>query len=197
MTKKSLAQIILIFFTIILIIFLFYYLNISASKYNQPKKEQSKKIENSNKDLNLIRGIEYISQDTSGNIYKIIAESGKNDSTDSNLIYLSVVDANIKLKNFKELEIISSYAEYNSFNNYTTFYDNVSLEFENNQITCDRIVLDFSQGIANLSDNIIFKNFESVMFLDKITIDLKNNITRMSMLKNSDKIRIISSNATN
>jgi len=197
MTKKSLAQIILIFFTIILIIFLFYHLNINSSKYNQPKKEQSKKIENSNKDFNLIRGIEYISQDTSGNIYKIIAESGKNDSTDSNLIYLSVVDANIKLKNFKELEIISSYAEYNSFNNYTTFYDNVSLKFENNQITCDRIVLDFSQGIANLSDNIIFKNFESVMFLDKITIDLKNNITRMSMLKNSDKIRIISSNATN
>lgn len=197
MTKKSLAQIILIFFTIILIIFLFYYLNINKSKYNQPKKEQSKKIENSNKDFNLIRGIEYISQDTSGNIYKIIAESGKNDSTDSNLIYLSVVNANIKLKNFKELEIISGYAEYNSFNNYTTFYDNVSLEFENNQITCDRIVLDFSQGIANLSDNIIFKNFESVMFLDKITIDLKNNITRMSMFKNSDKIRIISSNATN
>ena len=197
MTKKSLAQIILIFFTIILIIFLFYYLNINKSKYNQPKNEQSKKIENSNKDFNLIRGIEYIAQDTSGNIYKIIAESGKNDSTDSNLIYLSVVNANIKLKNFKELEIISSYAEYNSFNNYTTFYDNVSLEFENNQITCDRIVLDFSQGIANLSDNIIFKNFESVMFLDKITIDLKNNITRMSMFKNSDKIRIISSNATN
>ena len=197
MTKKSLAQIILIFFTIILIIFLFYHLNINSSKYNQPKKEQSKKIENSNKDFNLIRGIEYISQDTSGNIYKIIAESGKNDSTDSNLIYLSDVNANIKLKNFKELEIISSYAEYNSFNNYTTFYDNVSLKFENNQITCDRIVLDFSQGIANLSDNIIFKNFESVMFLDKITIDLKNNITRMSMFKNSDKIRIISSNATN
>ena len=197
MTKKSLAQIILIFFTIILIIFLFYYLNINKSKYNQPKKEQSKKIENSNKDFNLIRGIEYIAQDTSGNIYKIIAESGKNDSTDSNLIYLSDVNANIKLKNFKELEIISSYAEYNSFNNYTTFYDNVSLEFENNQITCDRIVLDFSQGIANLSDNIIFKNFESVMFLDKITIDLKNNISRMSMFKNSDKIRIISSNATN
>ena len=197
MTKKSLLQVILLFFTVILIIIFFFYFNFDQSKNNQTKKQPLKNIENFSEDNNLIRGIEYKSKDTSGNIYKIIAENGKNDLIDSDLIYLSVVNANIKLNNSKEIEILSDFAQYNNLNNYTKFFDNVILKFENNKITCNKIVLDFNEGFAYLSDNIIFKNFESKMFLDKITIDLKNQTTSMSMLKNSDKIMIISNNASN
>ena len=195
--KKNLVQIILIFFTIILIIYLFFYFNFDQSKKNQIKKEQSKNIESLEENNNLIQGIEYVSKDASGNIYKIIADNGKNDLNDGNLIYLGDVVANIKLNDFKEIEISSDFAEYNNLNNYTEFYDKVILKFQNNKITCGKIILDFDQGFAYLSDNIIFKNLETAMFLDKITIDLKNQTTSMGMFKNSDKIRIISNNASN
>jgi len=195
--KKNLAQIILIFFAIILIIYFFFYFNFDQSKKNQIKKEQSKNMESFEENNNLIQGIEYVFKDASGNIYKIFAENGKNDLNDGNLIYLGIVVANIKLNDFKEIEISSDFAEYNNLNNYTKFYDKVILKFQNNKITCGKIILDFDQGFAYLSDNIIFKNLETTMFLDKITIDLKNQTTSMGMFKNSDKIRIISNNASN
>lgn len=197
MTKKNLLQTILFFFTIILIIIIFFYFNFNQSKNNLTKIELLKNVQSLNKDNNLIKGIEYISKDTSGNTYKIIAENGKNDLNDGNLIYLGGVVANIELNDFKEIVISSNFAQYNNLNNHTEFYDKVILKFQNNKITCSKIILDFDQGFAYLNDNIIFENLETRMFLDKITIDLKNQTTSMGMFKNSDKIRIISNNASN
>jgi len=192
MSKKRLIQIILSLLLSLSVISLLYYYNFDSHQKKVTKKKKNSNSENLKKKDNLIEGIKYVSQDKTGNFYEVTADYGKNILTDDNLILLFEVKAVLKLQNKDIIEIQSKKATYNSYNNFTKFHDSVFLIYENNTIACTNLILDFSQKQATLKDDIIYKNLETIMFVDEIKINFIDKSTKLSMSSNSDKIKIIS-----
>ena len=68
------------------------------------KKETN---EISNEKLNIIKDIQYLSKDETGNVYSIFAEYGEIKDQASNIIYLKNVKAKISILNSDDINIKS------------------------------------------------------------------------------------------
>lgn len=196
MTRKGLTQALLVFIIFSLVISSYFYLTQNQLKEGFVK-EKDLKNSKLNDENNLIEGIKYISKDKSGNIYEIKAKSGKNDLNNNNLILLNDVNAKIKLKNDKNLEILSNFAQYNNINYYSKFYQNVTVTFEQNKIICDNAILNFSEGQINLTGNVVVENQDLEIKVDNILININNKTTKMSMFKKSEKVKMTVNNGIN
>ena len=186
MNKKLFIQIFFIFLTIA-VSFLFF------KKTFDKKKDvsQEKQILDKKSQSNLIEGIQYFSKDMKGNTYLIKSESGKLDEENPDIIYLANVKATIKFDKNEEIYVTSSEAIYNISNFDTEFIDNVKLIYEDDNLTCNNIIVKFSENYAILSDNLIYNNLLTSVFADKMEVDLISRTTKTSMYKKKDKIKII------
>ena len=101
MKKKSLIILIIIFASIIL--YLLYTNGKDTSKVEEIIPE-----ENSYKS-NIMQDVGYSSKDTKGNEYTVNASQGEIDFNNSNVIYLTNVEALIKLNNSRIVKITSDY----------------------------------------------------------------------------------------
>ena len=70
---------------------------------------------------NIIKDVNYTTKDADGNEYIINSLQGEIDYSDSNIIYLTKVNALIKLKDSDNVTISSDYGKYNSENFDTIF----------------------------------------------------------------------------
>ena len=70
---------------------------------------------------NIIENVNYSTKDADGNEYLITALKGEIDFKDPNIIYLTDVKAEIKLKNAENIVIVSDFGKYNSDNFDTIF----------------------------------------------------------------------------
>ena len=146
MRRKTITGIIITIFFFFILFFLYF-------KSNQKEKIVEKKIEpieNENqKDLdekigsfNTIEDVSYSAKDTKGNEYFLKASEGTIDQNESNFIFLKDVNATIKLKDYRLIEISSDFGKYNIKNYDTIFSKNVIITYLNNKISGD--YLDFS-----------------------------------------------------
>ena len=171
MNIKTAVQLIL--FTIILgifYVFYFVYFKKNVSEINKITKEETIKSEiiitkeDSPKDLNnqnesnIIKNIEYKSTDRSGNDYILRAKIGEIDIKNKNIIRLNGVSGKIVLVQKEPINISSKFAIYNTENSDTKFYEEVKIQFENNQINSGHFDLFINENIAKIYDNVIFDN---------------------------------------
>ena len=97
---------------------------------------------------NVVKEIEYVTTDENGNKYKILATSGRTNSEDKNILDLDNVKGIITSKERSTVYIVSDFAEYNSLNLKSNFYQNVVISYEDKEITCDYFDIDMKTNIA-------------------------------------------------
>ncbi len=185
MNKKLYFQISIIFFTLIFSIF---FLNKIFFKKNFDMVEE-KEVSKIN-EKNLIEGIKYFSKDLEGNTYLIEAQNGIIDENNKDIIYLKDVRAKINFDKKKLITISSLRAIYNISNFDTEFLDKVKLRYDENKLSCDKILAKFSKNYAILSGNLVFLNSITKLNADQMEVDLIGRTTKTFMYDKSDKIKI-------
>ena len=64
----------------------------------------------------------------------------------------------------------------------------VKLKYDDNRLSCDKILAKFSQNYAILSGNLIFKNLITNFYADQMEVDLIARTTKTTMFNKDNKI---------
>tara|TARA_B100000780_G_C20987413_1_gene394784 strand:- start:208 stop:789 length:582 start_codon:yes stop_codon:yes gene_type:complete len=189
MDKKSLIQLVIISFIIILSIsFYFGYFN-KVSK-NLKKNSNTSKVESKmNTTKNIIEKINYVSE-IGENKYQITAEKAEIKIDTPEIMYLVNLVAYITIKNSSIVKVTSNFGEYNTENYDTVFSKNVIATYPNHKITGELLNFSFINNIGIFSTNIVYVGNKTKMLADKIEIDLITNNTKIFMLDNNSKVLI-------
>ncbi len=160
-------------------------------KSNDDLINQNKKIvlnDNDKDNLeNLTKGIEYISSNKNGDIFKILAKLGRTNLKNSNILDLENVSGSITSKEKSNIYITSTFAQYNYSNQNSKFYKDVKIKYEDKIIICDNLDLNISKNIAVAYDNVIIEDSKSSMKAQKITMDM---ITKDIKINSKDNIEV-------
>jgi len=186
MRKEILIQIFLVI--LVLMILIFIYQKYFKNELNDNviiNKEEIIKTEN-----NLIN-IEYESIDREGRRYIITAETGNFKKENSELIFMTNVNAKIFLLDGSVIYVSSLNAEYNTLVYNTKFYKEVKMEFLEHHIFCENLNIFFNKNLIEAFNNLNYKNSDIIMLADKIEIDL---LTKNSKIYNFDENNIIIKN---
>jgi len=197
MKLKKLLKILIIAVIGSSLIFLIFFFSIEKNISNQNSESIQKRIVNENTSNNIMKGIKFSTVDNAENIYEINSKYGEKSLLDDNIIILYEVYAKLKFKDNKFLEVTSGKAEYNTLTNYTNFSNKVLINHKKNKISCNNLILDFSDGFAYLKNNVVFENLETKIIVDQVEIDLKKQTSKLNMFFKEDKIKIISKNEIN
>ena len=178
-----------IFIQIILIFLIFYFSYFLYNKYfykdlSEIKLGNEKSI-NENTNMNMISKINYKSSDMEGRIYNITAESGYMDLSNSQIIKMNKVVANIELKDGTLIIITSDFADYNSITNETKFSSNVVSKYLDHKVFSEFLIIDFEKNILEATHEMTYKNSNSVMKADKLEVNL---ITKDIKISNFEDI---------
>ena len=196
MYKKIFIQILLILIVLIIIGSIFYYYLFDKKKIVESFKKTETTQISTDKEAesitsSIIDNIKYVSKDNEGNEYEIIAKTGEMNISNPEVIYMTDVYAIIKMKNLTSIYINSDYAIYNSQNYDTTFTNNVIINYITHKITGEKLDLSFQSNMAIMSENVIYKNINTVLNADRLEIDLITKNSRIFMDKKYEKIKIL------
>jgi lipopolysaccharide export system protein LptA len=197
MLNKSFLQLVIIFGVLIISIIFFktYFVkkeanNISKSVIN--KKESKDTI--GGKKSNLIHNIEYTSNGKDGSYYVITAELGELNEDRPEIVLMKNVLATINLKNSNPINISSEIAVFNNVNYNTNFSKNVLVTYGEHEITSDNLDLFFEKNLATITQNIIYKNLNTILEADKVEIDLITKNSKIFMNNQSKKVKVFNIN---
>ena len=191
MNKKTLIQLLLIL-TVILVLFTIFFKYFSGSEKVEKIDSTNEKVSAvSKKNVNIIKDIKYLSKDNSGNTYLINAKIGEIATDDPDIIFLKNVEAKISIINSEDIYITSNFANYNSKNYDTNFYENIKVKYADHKIDCEYLDLLFNKNIAILHQNIVYKSLETNLFADRLEIDLITKNSKISMKNEREKIEIV------
>ena len=191
MHKKSLIQLSLLFFifAIIIIFYKSYFGNLSEVKIkNAITKNSNKDIVK--KGINQIGKMSYTSQDLEGNSYIIESDFGEYDQKKPDLILLTNVEATILTKNSEPIKIYSNKSLYNNLNYNTNFYDEVQIIYKDQTIFSNNFDLIFNEKTGTIYNNVIYKKLNTLLYADKIDINLISKDSKIYMFDKSKKVKI-------
>ena len=180
------------FFIIILVIAILF---IIFFKYYEKDKiiniDQSQNDEKTTYASNIIKDINYTSEDLKGNKYIILAKEGEIDLSNSDIIFLKDVTAYIKLiKNSETIKITSDFGKYNNLNFDTIFSKNVIIDYIDNKITGEYLDFSMLKNLIVISRNVIYQNFENILKADVIELDTITKDTKIFMHNSKRKVNI-------
>ena len=184
MKKKRLIK---IFFFIFLFILFLIFLKIFKKENIQPSVEN---LEDRIYSSNIIKDVNYSSKDLKGNEYVINAIQGEIDFSNSNVIYLTDVEALIKLKNSNNIIITSDFGKYNTYNFDTIFSRNVIVKYLDNKITGEYLDNSFKRNSMIISRNVIYTNDKNILEADIMEMNIETKDTKISMYENNKKVNI-------
>lgn len=188
MNKKTLIQYTLFFFIMLI---LFTFLNVfifKDKKINVVNNVQKEKQSDTIKDL------QYLSKDTNGNTYLVRAKNGVVNMENSDLINLFDVNAKITFDKNKIVTITANKASYNNNNNDTEFSENVHLIYGNHHLKSKNLLIKFSENYAKIYNDVIYTDFFTKLFADKIEVDLINRTSKISMFEEKQKVKVTHNN---
>ena len=143
---------------------------------------------------NKISDVKYTTKDADGNEYIITATEGEIDYTNTNIIYLTNIEATIKLINSDDISITSDYGKYNSGNFDTIFSKNVIINYLNNKITGEYLEFSLERNSLLISKKVVYTNLENILKADAIEMSIKTKDTKIFMYENQKKVNIRSVN---
>ena len=86
--------------------------------------------------------------------------------------------------------IISDYAEYNSSSLQSNFYQNVVINYEDKEITCDYFDLDMQTNIAIAYNNVVVTDPQSIMKAGKIILDIETKVININPDTKKEKVTV-------
>ena len=143
---------------------------------------------------NKISDVKYTTKDADGNEYIITATEGEIDYTNTNIIYLTNIEATIKLINSDDISITSDYGKYNSGNFDTIFSKNVMINYLDNKITGEYLDFSLERNSMLISRKVVYTNLENILKADAVEMNIKTKDTKIFMYENQKKINIKSIN---
>jgi len=173
----------------ILILLLSIIFNLNQNK-NEIIKEKKEIVQDQVENSNVIKDVEYKSKDSSDNEYILRASKGIIDQNNSNIIYLTTIDAIIKLRDYNTIDISSNFGKYNIDNFDTIFSKNVIIQYLDNIIMGEYLEFSLNKNLMTISRNVIFKNNESSLKADVIEVDIKTKDIKISMYEENKKVNI-------
>ena len=191
MQKKTLIQLSLLLFicTIIIIFYKSYFGNLSEVKIkNVIKKDLNEEIVK--KGINQIGKVSYTSQDLEGNNYIVKSDFGEFDQNKPDIMLLTNVEAIVLTKNSEPIKIYSKKSLYNNLNYNTNFYDEVQIIYKDHKIFSNNFDLIFNEKTGTIYNNVIYKNLNTMLYADKIDIDLISKDSKIYMFDKSKKVKI-------
>ena len=199
MLKKTILQVFLLIF-ILIICFIFFKTyfkkenDIENDKENDIEQIEIKKNNSNKTKLNLIYNIEYKSNNNNANNYTILSEVSELPEKNSDIILMKGVEATINVKNSSPIKIISDSAIFNKITYDTIFSDNILITYDDHLITSHKLDLFFQKNLAIISNDIIYKNLNTVLQADMIEIDMLTKESKIFMNNSKKKIKISTSN---
>ena len=139
---------------------------------------------------NVVKDIEYLTTDRSGNKYKILAASGRTNSEDKNILDLDEVRGIITSEENSTVYIVSDFAEYNSSNLQSNFYQNVVIDYEDKQITCDYFDVDMQTNMAIAYNNVVVTDPQSIMKAGKIILNIETKVININPDNKKNKVKV-------
>ena len=139
---------------------------------------------------NVVKDIEYLTTDKSGNKYKILATSGRTNSVDKNILDLDNVRGVITSDEKSTVYIVSDFAEYNSSNLQSNFYQNVVINYEDKEITCDYFDVDMETNIAIAYNNVVVTDPQSIMKAGKIILNIETKDININPDNKKNKVTV-------
>ena len=188
MNRRSIITIIVLIF-VLLSIYWFYNQKLEETVNKEiPNTFETtdKKVYNSN----LIKNVEYSSEDLNGNKYMIFAEQGEIDINNNNIIFLKKVRASVDLKDSSRVLISSDYAKYNIINFDTIFSKNISINYLKNMISSDYLDFSIERNSMIISKNVVYTDQSNTLKTDVIEVDLETKNTKFYMHHEKDKVEI-------
>ena len=146
-----------------------------------------KKTNNSEKINNLTKEIQYLTTNKNGDTFEILAEFGKTNLKNSDILDLEIVDGTITSDERSKITITSDFAQYNYVNQNAKFYSNVIIKYDMKVINCDNVDINIDENIAIAYSNVVVEDNESVMKAQVVTIDI---ITKDIEINSEDKVKI-------
>ena len=150
------------------------------------KKKKTEKIQKKEKIKNLVKDVEYTSVDQKGNRFHLLATSGKSNPENNDILDLKNVRGKIESDIRDTIYIVSDFAQYNSVNLNSKFYENVIIDYQDKKITCINFDINMQTNKAIAYNDVVITDPKSVMKAGIVEFDLKTkniNINPESMTK--------------
>ena len=145
-----------------------------TEKFKKKEKTNVKAKKKKDNDIpNIVKDVEYLTTDKNGNKYKILATSGRTNQDNKNILDLDNVRGEITSNQRSTIYIISDFAEYNSSTLGSKFYNNVIINYEDKQITCENFDINMDTNIAIAYNDVVVIDPKSTMKAGKITLNLE------------------------
>ena len=169
--------------------------NIVENKNTNKNKDEVviKKDLTSKKEItNLVKDVEYLSVDQKGNKFMLLANSGKSNINNNNVLDLDNVRGKITSDSRDTIYIVSDFGQYNSLNLNSRFYENVVINYQDKEITCENFDINMETNMAIAYNNVIITDPKSVMKAGIVEFDLKTKNININPETSSSEIEVIS-----
>lgn len=149
-------------------------------------QDQEEEIYNSN----IIENVNYNAKDNKGNHYTINADKGEIDLNNSNIIFLTNVEALIKLNNSENVKITSDFGKYNIVTYDTIFSKKVIIKYLDNEINGEYLDFSIIRNSMIITKDVIYKNINNILKADVMEMDLTTKDMKIFMHSNNKKVNI-------
>ena len=171
----------------------------------EDKEETKKKIKTSDNKLksekkksdtqtikNLVKDVEYTSIDEKGNKFYLLANSGRSNPNNNDILDLDNVRGKITSDKRDTIYIVSDYAQYNTINLNSKFYKNVIINYQDKKINCLNFDINMDTNKAIAYNNVIIVDPNSTMRAGIVEFDLKTKDIVINPENANSDIRVIS-----
>ena len=194
---KKIAQFIIF---LILIISAISFYNIYFKKdetivYSDLVKKETLKPQVSKKESqsNLIKNLMYDVKFEDNSQYSISSDLSEiTYSANDEIVNMQGVIAKIIDENNLSFTIVSNYAVFNNNTYETLFTNNVKITYLDNEISSQKLLLNFDENIVTISENVMYEGLQGLIQTDNIRINLKSKNVEIFMNNSKNKIKITS-----
>ena len=190
MNIKILIQLLLFIILISTATTYYYFYKNNKTNVNVDKINSDDEISVSGNSSNVIKNISYTSTDNMGNKFKIKSERGEINFDDTNMVYMTNVEAVINLINSDPIIIKSNYANYNKTNYETNFKENVLVTYQIHKITSQNLNLSFQDNLATIYNKVVYDSHNANLRADILEIDLITKNSKIFMYNEYKKIKV-------
>ena len=191
-------KILIIFFILLIILFYFFFIEFKTNKKSEKIHSDTNVEVETSEDIiyksNIIEDVNYTTSDADGNEYIIRALKGEIDFNNPNILYLTEINALIRLKNSALITITSDYGRYNSENFDTIFSKNVIINYLDNKITSKYLDFSLERSSMIISRDVLYNSLDTILRADVIELDIKTKDTKIFMYEKNKKVKVKSKN---
>ena len=161
-------------------------------KTNENTKKKEKKKADTKIIKNLVKDVEYTSVDEKGNRFYLLANSGKSNPVNKDILDLDNVRGEITSDKRDTIYIVSDYAQYNTINLNSKFYENVIINYQDKKINCLNFDINMDTNKAIAYNNVIITDPKSIMRAGIVEFDLKTKNIDINPENTTSDIKVIS-----